>query len=203
MLQSFSSWNSYRYVDASLLMLRFWCFAYQWWNPVKSIEKIDQKDQSPTWMWRRFLRHLLYSGIARRSCRAAQCLLWGTTALGHLTGSVGAGISPAKYWDLVAKPAKKTKITGSIISIAMLHYQSNGFWPSKNRDSTRNELTSGFQWIGLKKIYMKARVFSPIFFSRGVFVLRIYYIHILEPHSFRSLWIFRCGLREGDSMTQF
>lgn len=96
------------WIPINMLMLRFWCFAYHGgilWNP---LTKINQ-DQSPTWMWRRFLRHLLHSGIARRSCRAAQCLLWGTTALGHLTGSVGAGISPAKYWDWVLTSKKKHK----------------------------------------------------------------------------------------------
>jgi hypothetical protein len=29
--------------------------------------------------------------------------------LGHLTGSVGAGISPAKYWDWVLTSKKKHK----------------------------------------------------------------------------------------------
>jgi len=54
------------------------------------------QDVGNTWMWRRFLRHLLHSGIARRSCRAAQCLLWGTTALGHLRHLFVAGVAVAQ-----------------------------------------------------------------------------------------------------------
>ena len=59
-----------------------------------------ERNSPPTWMWRRLLGHLLHSGIARRASGALEGLLWGTTALGDLTGSVGAGgsFSPAIFF---------------------------------------------------------------------------------------------------------